>query len=142
MIPIASKLGDVDMVRLRDRVLTAPVYAGTAGDYPWDRWEAVARAAGVPDELANLGRAMFREAFQHEWDDDLKVEAGWLDGGQLMIYHALAFPVEVEARWQHLMETDGDPFEVPPVETDPMELAKALKRAGIPVNVIFPDEDL
>lgn len=79
MIPIAAKLGDVDMVRLRDRVLTVPVYGGTPGDYPWDRWEAAARSAGVSDDLANLGRALFREPFStngmilSRWNAD-----GWM----------------------------------------------------------------
>lgn len=39
MMPIASTLNGVDMIRLRDTVLTAPCFGGTAGDYPWDRWE-------------------------------------------------------------------------------------------------------
>ena len=36
MMPIAPTLNGVDMIRLRDTVLTAPCFGGTAGDYPWD----------------------------------------------------------------------------------------------------------
>lgn len=139
MIPIAAKLGDVDMIRLRDRVLTAPIYEGSPGDFPWDRWGQAALAAGVSDNLANLGRALFREAFQHDWEETLQVECGWLDGGQRMIYQALGMPADVEVRWSHLMETDGAPndFDYPPVETDPTELAIALKTAGIQINLLI-----
>lgn len=138
MIPIAAKLKDVDMIRLRDHVLTAPVFAGTPGDYPWDRWERSALAAGLDEDLAVLGRAVFREAFQHQWDDHLQVECGWLDGGQRMLFQAIGFPQETTQRWSHLLHADGGPddSEVPPVETDPMELAEALERAGYPINII------
>ena len=84
MLPIAPVINGVDIVRLRDFVLTAPVFAGKPTDYPWDRWEKSALQAGVSDKLANLGRSVFREAFQHDWPDDAKVECGWLDGGQTM----------------------------------------------------------
>lgn len=60
MMPIASTLNGVDMIRLRDTVLTAPCFGGTAGDYPWDRWGKVAIQAGLDADLANLGRSVFR----------------------------------------------------------------------------------
>ena len=34
MMPIVPVLNGLDMVRLRDQVLTAPVFDGVAGDYP------------------------------------------------------------------------------------------------------------
>ncbi len=138
MLPIVSKINDVDLIQLRDRVLTAPILRGTYGDYPWDRWETAAREAGVAEDLCNLGRALFREAYQHQWSDELQVESGWLDGGVRMIYQALAFPEECTERWQHLMEADGSPDddEAPPVTTDPYDLADGLEAAGIKTNFI------
>ena len=37
----------------------------TFGNYPWDDWERAALAAGVPKDLAGLGRLTMREAYQH-----------------------------------------------------------------------------
>lgn len=128
------------MVRLRDRVITAPVFGGVAGDFPWDRWEKAALQANLDSNLANAGRAVFREAFQHDWSDELKVECGWLDGGTTMLYQALAFPVESLARWTYLYSADnfGDADPAPAVTTDLIELATALKKAGYPISVILP----
>lgn len=78
------------------------------GDYEWDRWEKNAREHGVPEELASLGRSLFREAQQHAWDADLFTECGWLDGGAAMIELALANPNAARRRWLYLMETDGE----------------------------------
>lgn len=140
MIPIVSVLNDVDMIRLRDLVLTAPVFGGEAGDFPWDRWEKAAIQAGLSKDLANLGRSVFREAFQHDWPDAQKVECGWLDGGQTMIFQALAFPDETSFRWKYLYSADnfGDEAFADEVTTDPMELAGALQERGIQVSVMFP----
>ena len=139
MMPIASTLNGVDMIRLRDTVLTAPCFGGTAGDYPWDRWGKAAIQAGLDADLANLGRSVFREAFQHDWSDEQKVECGWLDGGQTMIFQALAFPEETAARWRYLYSADnfGDEPFADAVTTDPIELATALKQKGIPTSVIL-----
>ncbi len=139
MMPIAPTLNGVDMIRLRDTVLTAPCFGGTAGDYPWDRWEKSAVQAGLDADLANLGRSVFREAFQHDWPDEQKVECGWLDGGQTMIFQALAYPEETAARWRYLYRADnlGDEPFADAVTTDPIELATALKQKGIPTSVIL-----
>ncbi|MET0013040.1 MAG: hypothetical protein ABW088_05245 [Sedimenticola sp.] len=77
------------------------------GDYPWDRWERLAEAAGVSKELANLGRSLMREANQHQWSRELKVVAGWVDGGEEMIKSALSRPEETKLYWAYLMDTDG-----------------------------------
>ena len=138
MLPIVSHIGAVDLIRLRDQVLTAPCFNGVSGDYPWDRWEKAALDAGVSKELANLGRSVFREAFQHDWANELKVECGWLDGGAEMILHALAVPGEIEERWCELLNTDGIPndHEIPSVEIDPAELAQLLAERGIQTNFL------
>ena len=139
MTPIASVINGVDMIRLRDTVLTVPCYAGGIGDYPWDRWEKAARQAGVSTALASLGRSVFREAFQHDWTDELKVECGWLDGGQTMIFQALASPDLVAARWEYLYGKDNfreAPY-ADPATTDAIELATALNEKGIPISVLL-----
>lgn len=139
MMPIVPVLNGLDMVRLRDTVLTAPVFGGVSGDFPWDRWRTAAVQAGVPEDLTNLGRSVFREAFQHDWPDQAKVECGWLDGGTTMILQALAFPEEASARWNYLYSSDnfGDAAYADEVTTDPMEMAEALEARGIKTAVFF-----
>jgi hypothetical protein len=46
-------------------------------DYPWDRWEEHARAAGVDERMAQLGREVMREAYQHQWSPELAARCGW-----------------------------------------------------------------
>lgn len=92
----------VRLTALDERVLRC-----TFGNYPWDDWEKVALAKGVPPELAALGRAVFREAYQHGWDERLKALCGWRDDGQRMLKLALRSPRAAGKRWQRLMETDG-----------------------------------
>lgn len=77
------------------------------GNYPWDEWERYAAACGVPKELAGLGRAVIREAYQHDWTDRLKSLCGWKDDGRRMIKLALGSPKIAEKRWNRLLETDG-----------------------------------
>jgi len=140
MLPIIANINGIDMVRLRDAVLTAPVFGSVPGDYPWDRWEKAALQAGLDPELATSGRAVFREAFQHDWSDELKVECGWLDGGTTMLFQALAFPAESLARWTYLYSADnfGDADPAPAVTTDLIDLATALQEAGLQTSVILP----
>ncbi len=77
------------------------------GHYPWDDWERDALAAGVPRELAGLGRLTMREAYQHGWDDRLKSLCGWHDRGLRMIRLALRSPETARQRWRRLLDTDG-----------------------------------
>lgn len=142
MIPIIPTLNGIDMFHLRDTVLTAPVFGSAYGDYPWDRWEKAALTVGLSPELANTGRTVFREAFQHNWPDHLMVECGWLDGGVRMIYQALAFPEQCLARWSFLYSADneGDAAAAEPVTTDPLELARALKKAGYTVALVTEEQ--
>jgi len=88
------------------------------GGYPWDQWERDALAAGLDPELANLGRAVMREADQHGWCDSLKYECGIYDDSPEMaagmILSAQEQPEWQKARWNWLLETDGlrfDPWE-------------------------------
>jgi hypothetical protein len=77
------------------------------GHYPWDGWEKWAKAQGVPDDLAALGRLTVREAYQHQWDDRLKSLCGWRDDGRRMVKLAMRSPKTAEKRWQRLLDTDG-----------------------------------
>lgn len=85
----------------------AYVFDCTFGHYPWDDWERDALAAGVPVDLAGLGRLTMREAFQHDWDARLKSLCGWRDQGRRMIKLALRSPETARKRWNRLLDTDG-----------------------------------
>lgn len=76
-------------------------------EYPWDVWCRRARAAGVTVELAELGRAVMREAEQHLWSPAVQAECGWLDDGEAMLARAVAEPAATRTRWQFLLDTDG-----------------------------------
>jgi hypothetical protein len=77
------------------------------GQYPWDEWEKWAVQDGVPEDLAELGRAVIREADQHGWPEELQAECGWNDSGSAMIELALSDPEHARARWGYLLATDG-----------------------------------
>lgn len=79
----------------------------TYGQYPWDAWDRMALARGVSEDLAALGRAVMREAYQHAWCDRFRSLCGWGDEGQRMIALALRSPATARRRWEWLMETDG-----------------------------------
>lgn len=97
-----SDLAEASLTPLDKRVLACGV-----GQYPWDDWERTALAAGLPDNVAALGRAVMREAYQHGWPDWLKVHCGWGDEGRTMIKLALQSEGEAKRRWTLLLETDG-----------------------------------
>jgi hypothetical protein len=77
------------------------------GSYPWDHWQQHAQAWGVPPDLAQLGRAVIREAYQHQWDVRLKSLCGWRDDGQRMMELALRSPGKARRQWNILLRTDG-----------------------------------
>jgi hypothetical protein len=77
------------------------------GNYPWDEWERRALAAGVEKELAQLGRAVMREAYNHGWDGRLKCFCGWDDDGAQMLADALRAPASASRQWEILLRTDG-----------------------------------
>ena len=79
----------------------------TSGHYPWDHWCDRAKAAGVAGDLAELGRAVMREADQHMWPEALQDECGWSDDGAAMIDLAMQDPNAASTRWAWLLETDG-----------------------------------
>lgn len=76
-------------------------------EYPWDDWEQRALEGGVSKELASLGRAVMREAYQHQWEPKLQALCGWEDEGETMIRLALEMPAQARYIWQKLLDTDG-----------------------------------
>jgi hypothetical protein len=83
------------------------VLACTFGNYPWDDWHGYALARGLAPELAGLGRLLIREAFNHDWTDELKSLCGWRDDGQALLACALRAPKTARRQWDILMRTDG-----------------------------------
>ncbi len=86
------------------------------GSFPWDDWQHEAVAAGVSSDLASLGRAVMREAYQHDWCDELKNECGLDNPGRAtgMILMLKDQPFLTAQRWNWLLVTDGlrfDPWE-------------------------------
>lgn len=79
----------------------------SCGNFPWDHWKERALAAGMRPELAVLGRAVMREAYQHAWNEDLQRVCGWEDEGNAMLVAALEAPEQAAAEWQSLLDTDG-----------------------------------
>lgn len=88
------------------------------GSYPWDTWQVDAIKRGVPEDLADLGRSVMREAINHSWCDTLQHECGVPlerfgleshhdEPGSAMILRALEDPDRYRARWRWLLETDG-----------------------------------
>lgn len=77
------------------------------GEYPWDVWQGMAQWRGVSEELAVLGRAVMREAYQHAWCERFCSLCGWNDEGRRMIALALRSPETACLRWEWLLETDG-----------------------------------
>jgi hypothetical protein len=99
---IAAEVQPVRFTPLDERVLSC-----SFGHYPWDDWERRALDAGVAKELAGLGRAVMREAYQHDWTDELKSLCGWRDDGQALLTFALRAPKTARRQWDILMRTDG-----------------------------------
>ena len=83
--------------------LTKRVLACSPGHFPWDDWERDALKAGVPKELATLGRSVMREASQHGWPSRIKAQCGLYDGGKRMLSLALNSPRVAEKRWNDLL---------------------------------------
>ena len=89
------------------RLRRAEVMGCAPGAYPWDGWEKFAVTQGVPADLAALGRAVIREAWQHGWEEVMCALCGWQDDGGRMLDLALRDPVLAQARWSQWLETDG-----------------------------------
>ncbi len=87
--------------------LNARVLGCTCGHYPWDEWERTALERGVDRNLATLGRAAMREAYQHDWEAKLQKLCGWEDEGEAMVGIALSMPEQARHIWEKLLDTDG-----------------------------------
>ena len=100
--PNAADVQPVRLTPLDERVL-----ACSFAHYPWDDWERHALDASVPKELAGLGRAVMREAYQHGWEGWLQSVCGWSDDGAALLALALRSPKAARRQWDVLMRTDG-----------------------------------
>ena len=98
---------EVPAPQLRDERVMGCVY----GCYPWDDWQHWAFAHGVSLDVATLGRAVIREAWQHGWSETLRAECGWRDDGRAMLALALTNPARAAARWADLLATDGGSYD-------------------------------
>ena len=85
----------------------AKVLECSYGQYPWDDWQRWAIAQGVTEDIADLGRSVIREAYQHGWSERLQSLCGWRDDGQRMVKLALHSPEKARKQWDHLLEADG-----------------------------------
>ena len=72
--------------------------------YGWDSWEIYARHEGVAPELADLGRSVMREWYNHSWEQ-FEDEVGF-EAAEYMIAQAKAEPDKTEARWAYLLSEE------------------------------------
>ena len=75
--------------------------------YPWDDWERWALAQGLDPSVAGQARLLIREAFNHDWPEELRALCGWRDDGQALFKLARRAPKKALAQWDILMRTDG-----------------------------------
>jgi len=75
--------------------------------YPWDDWHRYALAQGLDSELAELGRLLLREAYNHGWEPWLQSLCGWADNGAALLAFALRAPQPARWCWSRLLDTDG-----------------------------------
>lgn len=104
---LSSHVWEVEPKDEAPRLREDEVMGSRSGAYPWDGWEQWALGQGVAKDLAALGRAVIREAWQHGWPPDLRSLCGWRDDGRRMARLALRRPALAQARWQSLLDTDG-----------------------------------
>lgn len=99
--------GLVDADGIREHTFRYRRHLQAPHRFAWDAWEERAKAGGVVADLAQLGRAVMREADQHAWSEELQAECGWADDGDAMIALALDKPEIARSRWSWLLDTDG-----------------------------------
>ena len=75
--------------------------------YPWDDWERWALAQGLDPSVVGQARLLIREAFNHDWPEELRVLCGWSDDGQALLALAQRAPKKALGQWNVLMRADG-----------------------------------
>ena len=78
-------------------------YARKQDSYPWDKWEKRAIEAGIDQETATLGRAAYRESYQHAWSEELKLFCGLYDDGEILMGLAKQHPEKVRKVLRYLL---------------------------------------
>ena len=105
---VGERTNPIPLPISRQRLAKPKAHGAKPGDFPWDRWYARARAAGVDERLAQLGRSVMREADQHAWCRELWERCGWTEqSADGMIRFAREDPDAADQQWDKLMETDG-----------------------------------
>jgi hypothetical protein len=102
---------ETDATPMNTTAVDALLPACAYGAYPWDDWERMALASGLAADLANLGRAVMREAYNHAWCGRLRKECGWGDEGRAMLARVTALPRRTAGRLEWLLATDGLRFD-------------------------------
>lgn len=110
----ASAFPAVPQPRLDPRRVLGCAY----GHYPWDDWQRWAQSRGLAADLAGLGRQIIREAYQHDWPDNLRSLCGWRDDGWALLAFALAAPQRARRQWETILRTDGLRGDYPPRRTE------------------------
>ncbi len=91
--------------QFRERAIEMALQAQVKENFAWDYWKTKALAAGVDADLADLGRVVMREHYQHGWpsnDNEVSVRSG-----DEMLRLAMSDPDKAAARWQWLLDTAG-----------------------------------
>lgn len=74
--------------------MKAKTPGNTLGTFQWDGWFEQARASGVAEHLALLGREVMRDVAQHGLDESITL--GARDDGPLLIDMMLLAPISTE----------------------------------------------
>ncbi len=99
--------------------------------FEWDVWKAQARASGVAEDLAELGRKIMRDAYMQRWPEEVLGDCGWNDDGFGMLALARGKPAEARRDWERLYARY---HRRPVCSIDPttQQRARALVKASAP----------
>jgi len=89
--------------------------------FEWDEWSEAALKNGMDPELADLGRAVHREASQHNWPQCLRVVCQEPDLNDIL----LRAPIQARQFYETMLATDGFKYVFPEgdaANTDMIEL--------------------
>jgi hypothetical protein len=71
--------------------------------FEWEWWQAEALERGLDEDFAALGRAVLREAVQHNWGPQLRVVCC----GEVLDEVLFQAPRQARRLYEALLETDG-----------------------------------
>ena len=97
--------------------------------FEWDAWKTRARALGITEELAELGKKVMRDAYMQRWPEAVLSDCGWNDDGFGMLALARAKPAEARRDWE-LLYARHHRRPACPVEASQHRSNKAMARAA------------